>query len=177
MMSVHWGLKQTFLLRASRSDFDPKHPRRSPRGGGGQISGASSMDARRTPKQIVRAHLPDQHAQFCLDLRSPSPSTRFPTPIAAKASPMPTHQRFGSNNHENRKDRREPAIELDEEPAVVVREASPAFQLASQDDHLMSKHCILRLKPDVRLEWRGQHGQNEADQRDHRANLADSIIR
>ena len=38
-------------------------------------------------------------------------------------------------------------------------------------------NCILRLKPDVRLEWRGQHGQNEADQRDHRANLADSIIR
>jgi len=43
-------------------------------------------------------------------------------------------------------------IELDEEPAVVVREASPAFQLASQDDQLMSKHCILRLKPDVRLD-------------------------
>jgi hypothetical protein len=64
-----------------------------------------------------------------------------------------------------------------EVPAVVVREASPALQLASQDDHLMPKHCILRLKPDVRLEWRGQHGQNEADQCDHRANLADSIIR
>jgi hypothetical protein len=136
-----------------------------------------AVDARRTPKQILCAHLPGQRAQFCLDLRSPSPSTRFPTPIAAKAGPMPTHQRFGSNNHENRKDRREPAIELDEEPAVVVREASPAFQLASQDDQLMSKHCILRIKPDVRLEWRGQHGQNEADQRDHRANLADSIIR
>src|SRR4029077_13408801 len=136
-----------------------------------------AVDARRTPKQILCAHLPDQRAQFCLDLRSPSPSTRFPTPIAAKAGPMPTHQRFGSNNHENRKDRREPAIQLNEEPAVVVREASPAFQLASQDDQLMSKHCILRLKPDVRLEWRGQHGQNEADQRDHRANLADSIIR
>ena len=64
---------------------------------------------------------------------------------------MPTQQRFGSNNHENRKDRREPAIELDEEPAVVVREASPALQLASQDDHLMPKHCILRLKPDFDL--------------------------
>jgi transcriptional regulator with XRE-family HTH domain len=37
--------------------------------------------------------------------------------------------------------------------------------------------CILRLKPDVRLEWRGQNGQNEANQRDHRAKLADSIIR
>jgi hypothetical protein len=84
-----------------------------------------AVDARRTPKQILRAHLPDQRAQFCFDLRSPFPSMRFPTPIAAKTGPMPTHQRFGLNNHENRKDRREPAIELDEEPAVVVREASP----------------------------------------------------
>jgi hypothetical protein len=41
----------------------------------------------------------------------------------------------------------------------------------------MSKYGILNLKPAVRLEWRGQNGQNEADQRDHRANLADSIIR
>src|SRR5580692_10499774 len=92
-------------------------------------------------------------AQFCLDLRSPSPSTRFPRPIAAKASPMPTYQRFGSNNHENRKDRRKPAIELNEEPAVVIRETSPALQLSPQDHQLMSERGILSLKPDLRLEW------------------------
>src|ERR1700737_4845259 len=100
------------------------------------------MDARRTPKQILRAHLPDQRAQFCLDLRSPSPSTRFPTPIAAKAVPMPTHQRFGSNNHENRKDQREPAIELDEEPAVVVREARPALLVGSQNVQLWRNNSV-----------------------------------
>ena len=50
-------------------------------------------------------------------------------------------------------------------------------QLAPQNDQLMSERGILSLKPDLRLEWRGKHGQNEADQRDHRANLADSIIR
>ena len=59
----------------------------------------------------------------------------------------------------------------------MVREPDATMQPAPQDNQLMSKHCILRLKPDVRLEWRGQDGQNEADQRDHRANLADSIIR
>src|SRR5882757_7677619 len=115
---------------------------------------------RGAPQSKFSAHLPDQRAQFCLDLRSPSPSTRFPTPIAAKAGPMPTRQRFGSNNHEKRKDQREPAIELDEEPAVVFREVTPPFHLASQDDHLMSKHCILSLKPDFRLKWRGQHAKN-----------------
>jgi hypothetical protein len=39
----------------------------------------------------------------------------------------------------------------------------------------MSKYRILSFKPALRLEWRGQHGQNEADQRYHRANLADSV--
>jgi hypothetical protein len=63
------------------------------------------------------------------------------------------YQRFGSRNHENRKDRRELAIELNEEPAVVLRDTSPALQLTPQDDQLMSERGILNLKPDLRLEW------------------------
>src|SRR3979490_616363 len=106
---------------------------------------------------------PDQRAQFRLYRRSPSPSTRFPTPIAAKAGPMPTYQRFGSNSHENRKDRREPAIDLNKEPAVVVRETSPALQLTPQDRQLMSERGILSLKPDLRLEQRSQDGRNKPD--------------
>jgi hypothetical protein len=54
-------------------------------------------------------------------------------------------------------------------------EPSPALQLSAQDYQLMSENRILRLKPVLRLEWRGQHGQNEADQRYHCANLADSV--
>jgi hypothetical protein len=52
---------------------------------------------------------------------------------------MPTYQRIGSNNHESRRDRRKPAIELNEEPAVVVSETSPALQVAPQDHQLMSE--------------------------------------
>jgi hypothetical protein len=48
--------------------------------------------------------------------------------------------------------------------------------LAPQDDQLMSEHRILRLKPALRLERRGQHGQNKTDERDHRTNLADSSL-
>jgi hypothetical protein len=130
------------------------------------------VDARRTPKHILRAHPPDQRAQFRLDWRSPSPSTRFPAPIAPKAGPMPTYQRLGSNNHDDRKDRRKPAIELNEEPTVVVRETSPALQLTPQDHQLMSERDILSLKGDLRLERRSQHGQNKPDQRDHRTQLS-----
>jgi len=62
------------------------------------------------------------------------------------------------------------------EPAVVICEPSPALQLTTQDDQLMSENRILRLKPALRLEWRSQHGKNKPDQRDHRANLSDSIV-
>src|SRR6202051_1212997 len=99
---------------------------------------------------------------------------RPPTPIAAKAGPMPTYQRIGSNNHESRKDRRKPTIELNEEPAVVVSETSPALQLAPQDHQLMSERGILGLKPDLRLEWGGQDRHDETQEPEHLASLGDS---
>src|ERR1700732_2850023 len=64
-----------------------------------------AVDAWRTPKLVLRAHLPDQCAQFHLDSRTPSPPPRLPTPIAAKAGPMPTHQRFRLDNRIDRQDR------------------------------------------------------------------------
>jgi hypothetical protein len=39
----------------------------------------------------------------------------------------------------------------------------------------MSKHRVLSFKPQFRLEWRGQDGQNETEQPDHSASLGDSI--
>jgi hypothetical protein len=39
----------------------------------------------------------------------------------------------------------------------------------------MSKHRVFSFKPQLRLEWRGQDGQNEAEKPDHSANLGDSI--
>jgi hypothetical protein len=88
-----------------------------------------------------------------------------------------------ANNSESRPDanarafqaRGKPAIHLNEEPAIVVRKMGSASHLPLQNDQLMSKYRILSLKPALRLEWRGQHGQNEADQRYHCANLADSV--
>ena len=44
-----------------------------------------------------------------------------------------------------------------------------------QDIQLMSKHCVLSFKPQRRLEWRGQDGQNETEQPVHSASLSDSI--
>jgi hypothetical protein len=90
-------------------------------------------------------------------------------------TPVPTHQRLRLDNRYDLQDRWKPSIHLDEEPAVVVGSLSSTPNPALQDDQLMSEHRILRLKPALRLERRGPHGQNKPDQRDHRANLADSV--
>src|SRR6202035_3147363 len=118
---------------------------------------------------------PDQRAQLRFDLRSPSQWARLPMPVAAKAGPVPTHERLGPDDCENLQDRRKPAIELDKEPAIIVREPDATMQPTPQDIQLMSKHRVLSLKPHLRLEWRGQDGQSETERPDHSASLGDSI--
>src|SRR6202140_962081 len=57
----------------------------------------------------------------------------------------------------------------------MVREPDATRQPTPQGNQLMSKHRVLSLKPQLRLEWRGQDGQNETEQPDHSASLGDSI--
>src|ERR1700730_8314276 len=57
----------------------------------------------------------------------------------------------------------------------MVREPDATMQPAPQDNQLMSKHRVLSFKPQLRLKWRGQDGQNETEQPDHSASLVDSI--
>src|SRR6202047_794260 len=63
-----------------------------------------AVDAWRAPKRIFDAHPPDQYAQLGVDLRSPSLWARLPTPVAAKAGPVPTHERLGPDDCENLQD-------------------------------------------------------------------------
>jgi hypothetical protein len=63
-----------------------------------------AVDAWRAPKRIFDAHPPDQYAQLRVDLRSPSLWTRLPTPVAAKAGFVPTHERLGLDDCENLQD-------------------------------------------------------------------------
>ena len=89
---------------------------------------------------------------------------------------MPTHERLGTDDREDLQDRRKPSIQLDKEPAIVVREPDPALHLPPQNDQLMSERRILCFKPALRLEWRGQDGQDETEQRNHGAlTLGDSF--
>ena len=95
------------------------------------------------PKRVLDVHPPDQDAQLGLDLWPPSPNARLPTPITAKAGLMPTHEDVGPDDCEDLKDRRDPTIKLNEDPAIVVRKLGPAPHLAAQNDQLMSEGRIL----------------------------------
>jgi hypothetical protein len=89
---------------------------------------------------------------------------------------MPTHERLRLDDRENLQDSREPSIQLDKEPAVVVPQPDPALNLTLQYDQLTSECRILSLKPALRLKWRGQDGQDEAEQSEHRPQtLGDSV--
>src|ERR1700683_432229 len=57
----------------------------------------------------------------------------------------------------------------------MVREPDATRQPTLHDMQLMSKHRVLSLKPQLRLERRGQGGQNETEQPDHPASLGDSV--
>jgi hypothetical protein len=88
---------------------------------------------------------------------------------------VPTHERLGPDDREDLQDRRNPAVQLDKEPAIMVRKPDATMEPTPQDNQLMSKYRVLGLKPQLRLEWRGQDRQNETEQPDHSANLGDSI--
>src|SRR5258707_15263681 len=57
----------------------------------------------------------------------------------------------------------------------MVGEPDATTQPTPQDNQLMSKHRVLSLQSQLRLERRGQDGQNETEQPDHSASLDDSI--
>src|SRR6266487_2054135 len=119
------------------------------------------MNARRTPKQIFKAHSPNQYAQIRPDLRSASQVPRFPTPVAATTGTMPAHQALWPDDHDGLKDRRKPAIPLDEEQPITVRELDPTAHLALQHNQLLPQRSIVCFKSAIGLEERGTQFQEE----------------
>jgi hypothetical protein len=96
-----------------------------------------------------------------LDRRPASQRSRLPAPIAAKARAVLVDQRLGTDDGQNLKDRRKPAVKHDQQPAILVREPDTALEPAPQNSQLMPKYRVLSLKPHLRLDWRGQDSQDE----------------
>jgi hypothetical protein len=106
-----------------------------------------AMDARCTPQRIFRAHPPYQRAQIRGDLRPASKGAGFPTPVPAKAGPMPTDKGLRSDDRDGLQDRWEPSTQLDQEQAIPICELDATAHPPPQHNQLMSKRRVLCLKP------------------------------
>src|SRR5271166_539733 len=91
-----------------------------------------TMDPRRTPKNVLNAHAPDQRSHTRIDLRPASHAACFPAPIAAETGSMPAHNSFRSDQRNSPEPRGKPTMQLDEEQAVAVPEVDATTHLASQ---------------------------------------------
>jgi hypothetical protein len=96
------------------------------------------VDPRRTPKWVLDAYQPDQRAQLRLYLWPTSPSTRFPTPVAAKGRHVRTQERLGPNDPEHLQGRWKPVIQPNKEPSIMVRQPDATMHPTPQDNQLMS---------------------------------------
>src|SRR5207245_9656930 len=109
------------------------------------------MDARRTPQRIVNAHPPDQGAQVRVDLRPASKGAGFPTPVMAKASPMPTHQSLRSDDSDGPEHRWKPSIQQNQDQAITICKPDATPHPALQHNQLMNERTVLGPQYALRL--------------------------
>src|SRR5437660_3789381 len=107
-------------------------------------------------------------AQICGDLWPASKAAGFPPPVPTEAGPMPTYESLGPDDRDGLQHRWEPSIQLDQEQAIPIRELNATAHPPLQHNQLMSERRVLCLKSALRLERRGEQGQEKAEQSDHR---------
>src|ERR1039458_9734973 len=74
------------------------------------------------PEWVRPAHLANQSAQLCRDLRSANMVARSPAPICSKPSAVPANDRLRPDNGNRAKDRGEPAIKPNKQKTIGIRE-------------------------------------------------------
>jgi hypothetical protein len=94
---------------------------------------------------------------------------------SSESQSVPKDERLGTDDGKNLKDRRKPAVKQDKEPAIIVRKPDATMEPAPQNNQLMPKYRVLSLQSHLRLEWRGQDGEDETQEPDHSASLGDSV--
>ena len=81
---------------------------------------------------------------------------------------MPAHQGFGPDGRDGTEDWWKPAIQLDEEQAIAVRELDPTAYLSLQHNQLLPQRGVLCFKSALGPKERRDQVQEQDYQRDHR---------
>jgi len=126
------------------------------------------MNARRTPRRVLRRHTPDQATGFGFRRgASDEPATRLPGPELPKAFPVPAHDRVGLNDDPGlfppwpKAAQREP-----EEP--IHRPHSRARSLGREDGELLAEGEVFDQKVGSRRCETSEPTKDEGDSGEHR---------
>jgi len=72
-----------------------------------------------------------------------------------ESRPVPADKGLGLDHSQHGEGRREPAVKLDEEPAIAIGQRDPTFDLAPQDYDLVQEQRVFGEHAAVRPERRG----------------------
>jgi hypothetical protein len=75
---------------------------------------------------------------------------------------MPTHEGLGPDDRDGFEDRWKPSVQEDQEQPVAASEPDATGHLPLQYGQLMPERYVLYRKPTLRLERRGEQGQEKA---------------
>src|SRR6266851_4693091 len=106
-----------------------------------------AMDARRTPKPVRQADVPDQAADLRWYLWPTTTRARLPAPVQSEAHPMPPNNGLRSDNRDCVQHRRKQAIEPDKEQSVRHRQLWLRGCALTQHIQLMPQQYDLGFQP------------------------------
>src|SRR5262245_38348486 len=104
------------------------------------------MDVGRSPKPVLEAHASDQRPQFRRDRWPSSAIPGFPVPVVTAALAVREQQRRCVDKRDGVQDRWEPAVELEEDPAITVGQLDAAAYFPLQHNDVLPKRGILERK-------------------------------
>jgi hypothetical protein len=126
------------------------------------------MDPGCAPQWVFPAHPPDQITQASIDLRSPYPISRFPTPEGFKAGAMPPQDGFRLNYLGHAGQVRPESGHPYEQCAITAAQPKTRWYPPQGNIELMTEKQILGLKPTPRLEQISDEHYERMQDRKHR---------
>jgi hypothetical protein len=100
---------------------------------------------RGAPKWLLHAH-PRIDARSSVSICGRPPNGRTSNASSNETGPVPTHEGLGPSDCENLQDRRKPAIELDQELAIIVRKPDATIQPTPHHIQPISRHGVAQLQ-------------------------------
>lgn len=111
--------------------------------------GQLGLDSRGTPTDLLHRDVPDELADFGIDLGAPNIScSQFPSPVVSGALPMPPDDSIGFDDDQGRCPVLPEAGDPDPDGAVTLAKTRP-LDRALQDCHLPAKGKILGGEPNA----------------------------